>query len=66
MTVTRKVAFITGANRGLGLETARGLGRLGIEVVLGVRNAERAEEAIAALRNAIYDCPLEGVTRLTE
>ncbi|WP_439536123.1 SDR family oxidoreductase [Methyloversatilis sp.] len=50
MTVTRKVAFITGANRGLGLETARGLGQLGIEVVLGVRNAERAEEAIAALR----------------
>ena len=23
-------------------------------------------EAIAALRNAIYDCPLEGVTRLTD
>ena len=48
--MTRKVAFITGANRGLGLETARGLGRLGIEVLLGVRNAERAEEAVAALR----------------
>ncbi len=50
MSTTRKVAFITGANRGIGLETARGLGRLGIEVVLGVRNAERAEEAVAALR----------------
>jgi NAD(P)-dependent dehydrogenase (short-subunit alcohol dehydrogenase family) len=48
--MTRKVAFITGANRGIGLETARGLGRLGIEVLLGVRNAERAEEAVAALR----------------
>ena len=54
MTVTRKVAFITGANRGLGLETARGLGQLGIEVVLGVRNAERAEEAIAALLSLIH------------
>lgn len=50
MSLNRKVAFITGANRGIGLETARGLGRLGIDVVLGVRNAERAEEAIAALR----------------
>jgi NAD(P)-dependent dehydrogenase (short-subunit alcohol dehydrogenase family) len=55
MSMKRKVAFITGANRGIGLETARGLGRLGIEVVLGVRDAERAEEAIAALRS-------EGIT----
>jgi NAD(P)-dependent dehydrogenase (short-subunit alcohol dehydrogenase family) len=55
MSMNRKVAFITGANRGIGLETARGLGRLGIEVVLGVRDAERAEEAVAALRT-------EGIT----
>jgi NAD(P)-dependent dehydrogenase (short-subunit alcohol dehydrogenase family) len=50
MSTSRKVAFITGANRGIGLETARGLGQLGIEVILGVRNAEKAEEAVAALR----------------
>lgn len=50
MTNSAKIAFITGANRGIGLETARGLGRLGVEVVLGVRDAARGEEAVAALR----------------
>jgi len=33
-----KVAFITGGNRGLGLETARELGMQGIVVVLGSRD----------------------------
>ncbi|MFY0088587.1 SDR family NAD(P)-dependent oxidoreductase, partial [Acinetobacter baumannii] len=51
MNTQQKVAFITGGNRGLGLETARGLGRLGIEVVIGVRDPDKGEEAVAALRN---------------
>jgi NAD(P)-dependent dehydrogenase (short-subunit alcohol dehydrogenase family) len=34
------IALITGANRGLGLETARQLGRLGMTVLLGVRCVE--------------------------
>src|SRR5437016_12056974 len=46
-----KVAFITGANRGLGLETARELGKLGIIVVLGSRDAKKGEAAAAKLRN---------------
>src|SRR5262249_45794366 len=50
-----KVAFITGANRGLGLETARELGKQGIVVVLGARNAQKGEAAAAKLRD-------EGVT----
>ena len=33
-----KIAFITGANRGIGLETARGLGKLGLTVVIGSRD----------------------------
>jgi NADP-dependent 3-hydroxy acid dehydrogenase YdfG len=37
MPTEHKIAFITGANRGLGLETARGLGQLGITVLLGSR-----------------------------
>jgi NAD(P)-dependent dehydrogenase (short-subunit alcohol dehydrogenase family) len=43
---TTKVAFITGANRGIGFETAKGLGELGIKLVLGVRDL--AKGAIAA------------------
>ena len=39
------IAFITGANRGLGLETARELGKQGITVVLGSRDAKKGEAA---------------------
>ena len=40
---------ITGANSGVGLETARVLLSRGAEVVLAVRNAEKGEEAAAGL-----------------
>src|SRR5262249_20094198 len=46
-----KVAFITGANKGIGLETARGLGELGIAVILGSRdegNGRKAAESLMA------------------
>ena len=45
-----KVAFITGANRGLGLETARELGKQGIAVVLGSRDSKKGDAAAAKLR----------------
>ena len=47
----RKIAFITGANRGLGLQTARELGRLGIVVVIGSRDPEKGKAAAATLRS---------------
>jgi NAD(P)-dependent dehydrogenase (short-subunit alcohol dehydrogenase family) len=47
-----KVAFITGANRGIGLETAKELGAAGVTVVLGVRNIAKGEEAAAQLRQS--------------
>src|SRR6266446_4260475 len=50
-----KVAFITGANRGLGLETARELGKLGVCVILGSRDSKKGETAAAKLRE-------EGIT----
>ncbi len=45
-----KVAFITGANRGIGYETAKRLGELGINVVLGVRDLEQGREAATRLQ----------------
>ena len=46
-----KVAFVTGANRGLGLETARELGKQGVIVVLGSRDPKKGEAAAAKLRD---------------
>ena len=45
-----KVALITGGNRGIGLQTARELGRLGILPILGVRDAARGATAAAQLK----------------
>jgi NAD(P)-dependent dehydrogenase (short-subunit alcohol dehydrogenase family) len=45
-----KVAFITGANKGIGFETARGLGQLGITVVLASRDEARGLAAAEKLR----------------
>jgi NAD(P)-dependent dehydrogenase (short-subunit alcohol dehydrogenase family) len=50
MATQEKVAFITGANRGLGLETARGLGELGITVLIGSREINKGEQAAEGLR----------------
>jgi NAD(P)-dependent dehydrogenase (short-subunit alcohol dehydrogenase family) len=46
-----KIAFITGANRGLGFETARELGKQGITVVLGSRDSKKGEAASENLRH---------------
>jgi NAD(P)-dependent dehydrogenase (short-subunit alcohol dehydrogenase family) len=45
-----KVALITGGNRGLGLQTARELGALGIRAILGIRDPEKGAAAVAALK----------------
>ena len=46
---SQKVALITGANKGLGLEIARQLGQQGVAVVLGARQG-KAEAPAAELR----------------
>ena len=50
MATQDKVAFITGANKGIGLETARGLGKLGIAVVIGSRDEAKGRAAADKLR----------------
>jgi NAD(P)-dependent dehydrogenase (short-subunit alcohol dehydrogenase family) len=50
MASQQKIAFITGANKGIGLETARGLGQLGITVVMASRDEARGKTAADQLR----------------
>jgi NAD(P)-dependent dehydrogenase (short-subunit alcohol dehydrogenase family) len=45
------LAIVTGANTGLGFETARGLLQVGFEVVITSRNLERGEKAVARLKS---------------
>jgi NAD(P)-dependent dehydrogenase (short-subunit alcohol dehydrogenase family) len=51
MAAQDKVAFITGANKGIGLETARGLGKLGIAVIIGSRDESNGRSAAEKLRS---------------
>ena len=53
-----KVALVTGANKGIGLEIARQLGRLGFMVLIGARGAERGLAAEQELRAEGLDAVL--------
>ena len=50
-----KIAFVTGANRGLGLEIARQLAQAGHTVVIGARDLEKGEIAADLLRSEGLD-----------
>ena len=50
MSTEKKIAFITGGNRGLGLETARQLAKTGAEVVIGSRDKKQGETVAEKLR----------------
>jgi NAD(P)-dependent dehydrogenase (short-subunit alcohol dehydrogenase family) len=50
-----KVAVVTGANRGMGFEACRQLGKLGFRVVLTSRDAKKGEEAASELRDEGLD-----------
>jgi len=50
-----KIAVVTGANRGLGLETCRQLARLGLRVVLTSRDPAKGQAAAEALQGEGLD-----------
>ncbi|MFC5471248.1 SDR family oxidoreductase [Cohnella suwonensis] len=46
---SKKIALITGANKGIGFETARQLGKRGFTVLVGARDSGRGDEAVRKL-----------------
>jgi NAD(P)-dependent dehydrogenase (short-subunit alcohol dehydrogenase family) len=55
MTDDKSIALVTGANRGLGLETSRQLGKRGIKVLVGSRDLAKGEKAAESLKNEDID-----------
>jgi len=51
----KKVALITGANKGLGLEMARQLGNAGVTVIVAARDGQKGEAAAESLRKEGID-----------
>ncbi len=54
-----RIAVVTGASTGLGIETARALAAAGAHVVLAVRSDEKGEASAARIRESVPDASLE-------
>jgi NAD(P)-dependent dehydrogenase (short-subunit alcohol dehydrogenase family) len=48
--MTQKIALVTGATRGIGLETARQLAQQGVQVIVGARELAKGEHAAKVLQ----------------
>lgn len=58
-TLTKKTVIITGANSGLGLETAKHFARLGERVILAVRDLDKGQAAEQEIREESPKAPIE-------
>ncbi|WP_373080392.1 oxidoreductase [Zhongshania sp.] len=56
---TGRIAIVTGANTGLGYETALALAGKGAKVILACRNRDKAEEAKASIAKSVPSAKLE-------
>ena len=54
-----RIAVVTGANSGLGLETTRELARKGARVVMACRNKDKASRARAEIRRDVPDATVD-------
>ncbi len=54
----KRIALVTGANRGIGLEIVRQLSRIGLIAVLASRDLEKGKAAAAALASEGLDAPV--------
>ncbi len=54
----KKVAFITGANRGIGFETAKRMAQESIKVILGSRDLNKGKKAVKKLNSMEIDADL--------
>ena len=50
-----KIAFVSGANKGIGYGIAKYLGKSGWQVIIGARDEQRAEKAVSALKSEGID-----------
>jgi NAD(P)-dependent dehydrogenase (short-subunit alcohol dehydrogenase family) len=55
MTNSKRVALVTGANRGIGLETARQLGKKDVTIVVGARSLSAARQTADTLQKEGID-----------
>ena len=53
--MSKKIALITGANKGIGFETARQLGKEGVTIIAAARNAEKGNHAVETLKKEGID-----------
>ena len=57
--LTGKVIIVTGANSGIGFETAKALAAKGATVVMACRNLDKARAAVTSIQNDVKDAKLD-------